>query len=93
MPPIYAALLAASACAWSAAAFSSLLSPCLPFCPCRQSPCVSLPTSLFFFLSSLVVCKLTSHLANLNSLSPLLSATMRFSSWSERRTTRDATAT
>jgi hypothetical protein len=28
----------ASACAWSAAAFKSLLSPCLPFCP-SISPC------------------------------------------------------
>ena len=35
---------------------------------------------------------LTSHLANLNSDSPLLSATIRLSSLSERRTTREATA-
>jgi hypothetical protein len=35
--------LAASACAWRAAAFSSLSSPCLPFCPCISPLSISSP--------------------------------------------------
>jgi hypothetical protein len=54
----------------------------LPFC-IRISHCPPLP--------HLHQLRLTVHLANLSSLSPLLSAAMRLSSLSERRTTRDAT--
>jgi hypothetical protein len=82
---IYEEGFAASACAWRAAAFSSLSSPCLPFC---------MPISLYsaFHLRTSSPCALTSHLAKRSSLSPLRSAAMRLSSLSERRTTRDATA-
>jgi hypothetical protein len=63
-----------------------------PQLPCPQSshpPHLHAPPPL---VPCRMQCRLTSHLANRSSLSPLRSAAMRLSSLSERRTTRDATA-